>query len=127
MKTNPREILIYYNPESNSHRQTIAYAKSLVKHVKSYAFSQTPSTGTSWQQIVTTLGMHPRELMNKSLPYYQEHIRGRDFDDESWIKVLMKNPDLIIAPIAVRGNRVLLCKSATDILKLTIPTVVVEH
>jgi arsenate reductase len=120
MKTNPREILIYYNPDSNSHRQVIAYAKSLARHVKTYAFSQAPSTGTSWQQIINTLGMHPRELMNKSNPYYQEHIRGRDFDAESWIKVLMNNPDLIIAPIAIRGDRALLCRSATDILKLQI-------
>lgn len=120
MKTNPREILIYYNPDSNSHRQVIAYAKSLARHVKTYAFSQAPSTGTSWQQIINTLGVHPRELMNKSNPYYQEHIRGRDFDDESWIKVLMNNPDLIIAPIAIRGDRALLCRSATDILKLQI-------
>ena len=119
MKTNNREILLYYNPESNSDRQTLAYAQSVVPHIKSYAFDKTPSSGTSWQQILIALNIHPKEILNKANPYYQAHIRGRDFDDESWIKVIRYNPYLIKAPIAVRGNRAVLCATPTDIYKLT--------
>ena len=119
MKTHHREILIYYNPDSSSDRKTVAYAQSVVSHIKSYAFDKAPSSGTSWQQILNALGLHPKEILNKAKPYYQEHIRGREFDEESWVKVLQKNPDLIKAPIAVRGNRAILCSTPTDIYKLT--------
>lgn len=119
MKTHRREIQIYYNPESNYHRKTLAYAKSMARHVKSYAFHQTPSTGTSWQQIMKALDLEdPKILLNKADPYYQEHLRGRDFSEECWIKILQKNTHLIKFPIAMRGNRAIVCQRPKDIYKL---------
>lgn len=123
MKTHRREILIYYNPNSSGDRKTVAHAQAAGLHIKSYAFDRAPSTGTSWKQILQALNMDPRELMNKAHPYYQEHIKGRDFDDESWIKVIQNNPDLIKSPIAVRGNLAILCQTPTDIYKLANRTI----
>lgn len=118
MKTHDREILIYYNPKSNSDRRTVAHAQSVVNHVRSFAFDKTPSTSTSWQMILNSLGLHPKEILNKAKPYYQKHIRGKEFDQESWVNILKHNPDLIKAPIAIRGNKAILCNSPTDIYKL---------
>ena len=118
MKTNQREILIYYNPESSSDRKTVAFAQSVAPHVRSYAFGKSPSNGTSWQMILNSLNLHPKELMNKAKPYYQKHIKGREFDEESWVNVLRYNSDLIKAPIAIRGSRAILCTTPTDIYRL---------
>lgn len=118
MKTHQREILIYYNPESNSDRRTIAHAQSVVPHVRTYAFGKTPSTTTSWQTILNALKLHPKEILNKANPYYQKHIRGKEFDEESWVNILRHNTTLIKAPIAIRGQRAILCSSPTDIYKL---------
>ena len=118
MKTNKREILLYYNPESSADRKTVAHAKGLVPHLKTYAFSKSPSTTTSWRQIINSLGLHPKELLNKAHPYYQRNIRGREFDEEGWMTVLQYNPELIKAPIAVRGDKAILCSTPTDIYKL---------
>ncbi len=119
MKTHPREILIYYNPDSSSDRKTVAFAKSISRHVRAYAYSQAPSSPTSWQQILKAVGLHPKELLNKAHPYYQAHIRGRDFDEECWVKIIMRNPDLLKAPIAIRGSRAIQCCAPADIFKLT--------
>lgn len=119
MKTHQREIMVYYNPESGSDRKTVAHAKGMIMHLKTYSYSKTPSTGTSWQQIITALDVHPKELLNKAHPYYQANIRGRDFDREGWINVLRYNPELIKAPIALRGNKAIVCHSPTDIYRLT--------
>lgn len=125
MKTHNREIMIYYNPESSSDRKTVAYAQSVVPHIKSYAFEQAPSTGTSWQQILHAIGRDPKELLNKAHPYYRKHIRGCEFDEECWVKVFKNNPDIIKAPIAVRGDKAILCETPTDIYKLAEPAPVV--
>ena len=126
MKTHSREIMIYYNPERSSDRQTVAHAKGITRHIKSYAHSSSPSTGYSWQVILKSLEIHPKELLNKADPYYQQHIRGREFDMEGWLKVLQYNPQLIKAPIAIRGNKAILCKSPTDIYKLVADQIPVE-
>jgi len=120
MKTHHREILIYYIPHSSNDRKTVAHAQSLVAHVRTFSFEKAPSTGTSWQQIIKALDLHPKEILNKAHPYYcQEHLRGRDFDDECWLKVIQNNPELMKAPIAIRGQRAILCTNSTDIYKLT--------
>ncbi len=119
MKTHRREILIYYNPESSNDRKTVAHAQSLAPYIRTFAFHQAPSTGTSWQQIISALNLRPKDLMNKAHPYYQENIRGRKFNEEDWLNVIMHNPTLLRAPIAMRGDKAVLCSSATDIYKLT--------
>ncbi len=119
MKTNHREILIYYNPESSNDKKTVAHAQGLVSHVRTYSFAKAPSSTTSWRQIMHSLNLHPKELMNKAHPYYQENIRGREFDDEDWLNVIRFNPEVLKAPIAIRGSKAVLCTSATEVYKLT--------
>jgi len=118
MKTHQREILIYYNPESSADRRTVAHAHGLTKHIKTYKFGQTPSTNTSWSQILGKLDLHPKDLMNKAHPYYQEHIRGREFNRQGYLKILKYNPEILKAPIAIRGDRAVLCNNPTDIYRL---------
>ncbi|MFT4667661.1 MAG: arsenate reductase [Polaribacter sp.] len=125
MKTHQREILIYYSPESSSDRKTVAHAQSVVPHVRTFPFGQTPSTAASWQSILKSIGRHPKDLLNKAHPYYQSHIRGREFSRENWIKVLRFNPEILKAPIAIRGTRAILCENPTDIYKLVEPAPVV--
>ncbi|NND33891.1 MAG: glutaredoxin [Saprospiraceae bacterium] len=118
MKTHNREILLYYHPENRSDRQTLAMAKGMSKHVRSYAYGKTPSTETSWKGIIQSLDCHPKDLLDKSHPYYQHHIKGREFDDESWVKILRFNPDIIRVPIAMSGRKAILCKTPSDIHRL---------
>ena len=118
MRTHNREIMLYYNPQNSSDRKTVAHAQGLTKHLKTYAFGQTPSTTTSWRQILKSLDCHPKDILNKAHPYYQENIRGREFNMEGWLHVLSRNPDIIKAPIAVRGHRAIVCHNSTDIYKL---------
>lgn len=119
MKTNNREIMLYFDSKSNRHKKTVAYARSMVAHVKTFEFDHTPSTAVSWRQILKSMNKHPKELLNKALPEYQETIRGREFTMEGWLKVLHHNTHLLKAPIAIRGKKAILCESPTDIFQLT--------
>ena len=119
MKTHNREILIYYNPESSSDKKTIAHAQGLVPHIQTFTYKNAPSTGASWQRILKNLDVHPKEIMNKAHPYYQSHIRGREFNKEGWLNIIKYNPELLKAPIAMRGNKAILCTNPTDVYKLT--------
>lgn len=121
MKTNNRELLLYYHPEMSGDRKVVAHAQSLSKHVKAYDFAKAPSTTSSWQMIINALDMHPKDILDKSNKYYQENIRGKEFDERGWIDIIDKNRNLIKAPIAVRGGRAILCTNSTDILRLLEP------
>ncbi len=118
MKSNEREIRLYYDPESNSGRMTLAYAKSLSVHVSTYAFDKAPSTSTEWKEILNGLGVSPKDILNKAHPDYQNNIKGKEYDDEGWINIILHNKHLIKAPIAIKGKRAILCQTPTDVYKL---------
>ena len=96
MKTHRRELLLYYHPESSADRQTLAMAQGMSMHVRSFA----------------------KDLLNKAHPYYKSHIKGREFDEESWVKILRFNPDMIRVPIAISGRKAILCNTPSDINRL---------
>ena len=118
MKSHPREILLYYNPESSADKKTLAYAQSVSKHVRSFSHHNNRSTTTAWQVMLKSLDLHPKKLFNKALPEYQSKLRGKEFNHEGWLRVLQNNPHLIKSPIAIKGRRVILIETPTDILKL---------
>jgi len=117
MKTHQAEILLYYDPKSSVGKKTLAYAKSLTPHIRDLDVRKVKFTTTLWKQLLTKLDLLPKHLLNKAHPYYQENIRNRDYDEEGWLNILIKNPDLLIAPIAVNGNKAMLCKSPIDIYR----------
>ncbi len=118
MKAQDNEILVYYNPASNRDKQVVAFAHSVAPNVREIAYKNTRFTQVIWRQILDKLELRPKDLMNRADPYYQDNIRGRDFNRDSWINILMNNPDLIKAPIVIKGDKAVLCDNPTDIYQL---------
>jgi arsenate reductase len=69
--------------------------------------------------VLKQLNMRPKDLLNRAHPYYQEHLRGRDLDTEGWLQVVAHNPDLLKAPIALLGDKAVVCEPASLIYTLT--------
>jgi arsenate reductase len=74
--------------------------------------------GAIWNDLLQKLKMRPKDLLNRSDPKYQNELAGKSFDDEGWINILLKNPCLIKAPIALMHDKAVLCVKPKDIYKL---------
>lgn len=116
--TSNSEIQLYIKPDCSKSKKAIAYAKSIAKQVNAIDINRTKGTGTIWRSILTKLNKNPKDLLDKSQPYYQKNIRGRDFEERDWTYLLMNNPRLVRSPIAVRGNKAILLDNPTDIYKI---------
>lgn len=112
------EIQIYFNEHDSRAKKVIAYAKSMSSKVQTFDIQKTKGTGTIWRSILSKLNKSPKELLDKSKPYYQQNIRGRDFEDRDWIYLLMNNPTLVRSPIAIRGSKAIMLDNPTDIYKI---------
>lgn len=117
-KSTDLEIQVYYKSDCSKSKKVLAYAKSISNSINTVNLTITKGTGTIWQNILSKLEKSPKELLDKSLPYYQENIRGRDFEKRDWTNLLMHNPNLIRGPIVVKGNKAMLIDNPTDIYKL---------
>lgn len=118
MKTYGNEVKILHNPQSSPAKKTIAHARSTGSKVQTYEYGKSRSTTTIWQQILKNLDIHPKDLLNKAHPYYQANIKGKEFDTHGWLNILQNNPELIKHPIAMKGNKAIVCATPTDVYKL---------
>lgn len=115
---NSDEIQLYLLKDCSKSKKALAYANTMSNKVNAIEIDKTTSTGTVWHSILTKLNKTPKELLDKSKPYYQANIKGRDFEERDWTSLLMNNPDLVRSPIAIRGNRALILDNPTDIFKI---------
>ncbi len=114
----PTEMMVLYHPSSNSARQTLAYARSIARHVREINYLTERLTPTMWRTLLKTMNLTPKEILDKSKPLYQEKFRGKEYRYEDWLSVIIENPALIKAPIVVYRNKAILCKTPTDVLKI---------
>ena len=114
----PNELLFFYDSSSQRARQGLAFAQSVSSHINLWDLRATQMTKNVWQELLTLLDMEPKELLDKSHPEYQEKIRGRSFTMDHWLDVLVHNPQLIKAPIAVKNRKAVLCINPKEVLKL---------
>lgn len=118
VRTHTNEIMVYYDQGHSRSKKVLAMARTVSPHVREVELSKSPLTSTLMRDLLKKLDLRPKDLLDRSSRYYQENIRGRDFNAEGWLHILIKNPDLIKAPIAVRGGRAVLCENANDLLRL---------
>lgn len=118
MNFHPNEIVLIYNPEPEKGKQTLAYAKSLNNHIREIDLTKSKLTPTSWEQILDRMHLEPKEIMNRSLEYYQENIKGSEMNFDDMLKILIHKPELLSGPIAIHGKQAVVCKSPVDIMKI---------
>jgi len=119
MKLRDIEMLMLYNPDSTIGKQALAFAQTFSNKINSYAFNTYKISTTRWQDLLEMMNMKPKELLDKSLPLYQEKVKGHEYDDEGWLLILTNHPELIKGVIAVKGNKAIYCQTPSEIFKLS--------
>jgi arsenate reductase len=118
MKMHPNELFFYYNPAHNVDKQMRAYAQTVAKHINEINIERESITMTGWRSILDKLNLRPKDLLNRAHPDYQNKIAGKSWDDEGWLNILIRNPHLLKAPIAIKKEKAVLCITPNDILRL---------
>lgn len=68
------------------------------------------------KEILTLLGMKAEQLVRKKESLYKEKYAGRKISEESWLRILHKNPILIERPIIVKDNRAIIGRPVERII-----------
>lgn len=118
MKIHPNEMILFYSCEEASHKKTRSYAHSIAAHIREYNFKEYKFSKMIWKDILDMLQLEPKDLLNRADPKYQKEMAGKSFDEESWLEILIKNPCMIKAPIAIMHNKAVLCVNPKEIYKL---------
>lgn len=113
------QITLYFDPNSNRGKQTLVYAKTYKLPISEIDITKEPFTGTQLLELTRLLGLSLSEIADTERALYKEEIGdSKSFSDEDWITVLTQNPELVRSPIAMKGKKVMMINTPTDILQL---------
>jgi len=119
MQFHRNELFLLYHPHTSTGKQTKALALTINSHVHEVDALHEKLGPTYWKEVITLLGLTPKELLDRSNPQYQSKVAGNTYTMQGWLEVLMHNPELLKAPVAIYNGKAVLCQTPTDIFKLT--------
>lgn len=112
-------VKIYHNPRCSKSRQTLALLEEKGVSAEVIEYLKTPPSTEELSEILTMLGMAPRDLMRKKEAPYKEHgLDDPDKSNEALIAAMHANPVLIERPIVVANGKAAIGRPPEQVLDI---------
>jgi arsenate reductase (glutaredoxin) len=98
-------ITIYHNPRCRKSRAGLEYLQSKTKDLTVVDYLKNPLSEKDLNTILMKLNKKPQEMMRTQEEYFKKELKGRQFNDGEWVKILVENPKLLKRPIVVKNNK----------------------
>ena len=116
------DVVIYHNPDCGTSRNALAMIRNagIEPHVIEYL--KTPPTRALLIQLITRMGITPRDLLRqKGTPYTELGLDDPSLSEDALLDAMMVHPVLINRPIVVSPKGVRLCRPSEAVLDLLPP------
>ena len=113
------EITLLYDKERELDRKTLATAHVVSRKINRQDIRTVRISETLFSMLVDKLGGDPKLMIDKSQPFYQKELRGKELSNYGWYRMFMHHPELLKAPVAMYRGKAIVCNSSNDILKLS--------
>lgn len=112
------DATIFFNPGCSKCRNALALLQERGVEPRVVEYLRTPPTAAELTAIVAKLGIKPEQLVRKREAVYQEKYAGKTLGDAEWIAAMVRDPILIERPIVITGNRAVIGRPPSLVLKL---------
>jgi len=105
-------LKIYHNPQCIKSREGLKYLKEKGKPFEIVEYMKKPPTEKEFERLLVKLNKKPADVLRTQEEYFKKNLRGRNFHDHEWVRIILENPRLLQRPIlegpykAVIGNPV---------------------
>lgn len=114
-----QNITIYHNPNCGTSRNTLALIKHQGIEPSVIQYLDNPPDETTLRDLITKMGITPRQLLRVNVPPYAEHrLDDLSLTDDDLIQAMLADPLLINRPIVVSDKGVKLCRPSEIVLDL---------
>ena len=114
-----QNITIYHNPNCGTSRNTLALIKHQGIEPSVIQYLDNPLDETTLRDLITKMGITPRQLLRVNVPPYAEHrLDNLSLTDDDLIQAMLADPLLINRPIVVSDKGVKLCRPSEVVLDL---------
>jgi arsenate reductase len=112
-----KEITLIYNSEEHIGRQILAYIQTENMLVHDIDLKYMKLTPTQWAELADRLNIDVHELVNTENPnFFQKFGEVNDLTDQDWLNLLAHNPDILKAPIVMKGTKISMMSNPQEML-----------
>ena len=112
-------ITIYHNPKCSKSRQTLKLLQEQGINPVTIEYLKNPPTVEKLKEILSLLGVSPRDLMRKKEDEYKElDLANSKLTDEDLIHFMVKHPILIERPIVLANGKAALGRPPEQVLNI---------
>lgn len=119
MYYNKNELTLLYNKTKSLDRKALAMAHTLGVRINMQELSTVRLSESLFIKFLDQLGVDAKGIVNKSIPYYQKELRGKEFNSSEWYEIIRHMPSLLKAPLAMYKDKAIICQSPNDMLRLS--------
>lgn len=92
---------IFHNPRCKKSRAGLDYLKSKTTQFVVRYYLDPPITPDEIREILLKSNLKPMEILRTQEQYFKTYLKGKNFTDDEWVKIISQNPKLIKRPIIV--------------------------
>lgn len=111
-------IKIFHNTRCKHSRAGLDYLKSKTSDIEVREYITDTITLDELKEIFLKSNLKPIQIVRTNEEYYKTYLKGKNFSNDEWIKILAENPKLIQRPIVVGKYKAVLGNPPEEIDKL---------
>ena len=101
---------IYHNTRCKKSRAGLAYLQTKGVDFEVIEYLKNPLTEEQLKELLMLLDEKPVNIIRKQEAMYKAELKGKNFTDDEWVKIMVKNPKLIERPIVVNKHKAVLAQ-----------------
>ena len=110
-------VKILHNPRCSKSRQTLALLEERGVDFEVVKYLDTPLSVIEIREVLTALGVAPRDAMRtKEAPYKEQRLN--DADDDALVAAMASYPILIERPIVINGTKAAIGRPPEAVLEI---------
>jgi len=109
---------IYHNPRCKKSRAGLEYLQNKTNDFTVVEYLKNPLTTKELATLLMKLNKKPQEMVREQEEFFKKELKGQQFNENEWVKIIVENPKLLKRPIVVNGNKAVWADPASEIEKL---------
>lgn len=109
---------IYHNPRCTKSRETLALLRSEGVEPEIVEYLKEIPTADEMKKLLAKLNMNASELIRTGEQLYKEKFKGKQFNEDEWIQIMIENPKLIERPIVVKDYKAVIGRPPENVRQL---------
>ncbi len=101
---------IYHNTRCKKSRAGLAYLQTKVVDFEIIEYLKNPLNEEQLKELLMLLDEKPANIIRKQEALYKTELKGKNFTDDEWVKIMVKNPRLIQRPIVVNKHKAVIAQ-----------------